>query len=58
MKFNLDFPHLMLRYRAMEFANGETGFMEKQLAKTDRNGQLARPVAPLANWATKTSNSA
>ena len=55
-EFNLDFPHLMLRYRAMEFANGETGFMEKQLAKTDRNGQLARPVAPLANWATKTSN--
>ncbi len=54
--FNLDFPHLMLRYRAAEFQAGKTGFAEKQLAKTDRNGTLARPIAPLANWATKTTN--
>jgi len=55
-EFNLDFPHLMLRYRAMEHEQGKTGFVEKQLTKTDRNGQLARPVAVLTNWATKTEN--
>ena len=55
-EFDLDFPHLMLRYRAMEHAQGKTKFVENQLAKTDRNGTLARPVAGLANWATKTSN--
>ena len=55
-EFNIDFPHLMLRYRAMEHEQGKTGFVEKQLTKTDRNGELARPVAALANWATKTDN--
>ncbi|MDE2006747.1 MAG: glycerol-3-phosphate dehydrogenase [Rhodospirillales bacterium] len=56
--FDLDFPHLMLRYRAMEAAQGALSFAEKQLAATDRNGMLAGAVAPLANWATKRSNTA
>ena len=55
-EFDLDFPHLMLRYRAMEHAQGRTGFVEKQLSRTDRNGRLAGPVSGLANWATKTDN--
>ncbi|MEP3248018.1 MAG: heterodisulfide reductase-related iron-sulfur binding cluster [Sneathiella sp.] len=55
-EFNLDFPHLMLRYRAIEKKKGEDGFIARQLSKTDRNGTLAKPVAPLANWATKTEN--
>ncbi|WP_169566829.1 heterodisulfide reductase-related iron-sulfur binding cluster [Sneathiella limimaris] len=55
-EFNLDFPHLMLRYRAVEQKKGETDFVSGQLAKTDRNGKLAKPVAPLANWATKRDN--
>jgi len=55
-QFDLDFPHLMLRYRAAEFMRGETGFAVRQLAKTDRNGTLAAPVAPLANWASKRGN--
>lgn len=55
-EFNLDFPHLMLRYRAIEKKKGEDGFIARQLSKTDRNGALAKPVAPLANWATKTEN--
>ncbi|MBE9556839.1 MAG: glycerol-3-phosphate dehydrogenase [Proteobacteria bacterium] len=54
--WNLDFPHLMLRYRAVEHAKGKTGFMEKQLTETDRNGKLASNMAGLANWATSTSN--
>src|SRR5215475_6589080 len=54
--FNLDFPHLMLRYRAAEAAAGATNFTAQQLAHTDRNGTLAAPVAPLANWASRTGN--
>ena len=33
-EFNLDFPHLMLRYRAMEFDQGKVGFVEKEITKT------------------------
>jgi len=55
-EFNLDFPHLMLRYRAVENRKGAVPFAEKQLTETDRNGALAGAVAPLANWASKTGN--
>ena len=55
-EFNLDFPHLMLRYRALRHRQGKVGFMARQLTRTDRNGKLAAFVAPLANWATATSN--
>jgi glycerol-3-phosphate dehydrogenase subunit C len=55
-EWDLDFPHLMLRYRAVEHAKGKTGFMEKQLTETDRNGKLAGSVSGLANWAPDTSN--
>ncbi len=56
--FNLDFPHLMLRYRAAERKAGEggPGFAARQLTETDRNGKLAGKVAPIANWASKTDN--
>ena len=40
--FNLDFPHLMLRYRAAEPKEGKTDFTARQLVETDRNGTLAR----------------
>ncbi len=56
-EFNLDFPHLMLRARAAQFARGEISTIEQQLTKTDRNGALACLVSPLANWATKCGNS-
>jgi glycerol-3-phosphate dehydrogenase subunit C len=52
-EFDLDFPHLMLRYRAVEHRKGETGFADKQLAETDRNGALGSFGAGLANWATR-----
>jgi Fe-S oxidoreductase len=55
-EFNLDFPHLMLRYRAVEAHKGEVTFAEKQLTDTDRNGSIAKFVAPFANWATSTQN--
>ncbi len=51
-EFNIDFPHLMLRYRAAELAKGEIPFTERQLTKTDRNAKIGGFLAPLANWAT------
>lgn len=55
-EFNIDFPHLMLRYRAMEAKQRKIPFADRQLAQTDRNGKLAGFVAPIANWASDTSN--
>jgi glycerol-3-phosphate dehydrogenase subunit C len=55
-EFDLDFPHLMLRYRAMEEKQGRLTFADTQLAATDRNGKLARLVAPVVNWATRRDN--
>ncbi len=57
-EFNLDFPHLMLRYRAVENRKGEVGFADRQLTETDRNGRLAGTVPGLANWASDTKNTA
>jgi glycerol-3-phosphate dehydrogenase subunit C len=51
--FDLDFPHLMLRYRAVEAKKGKIPFADRQLTRTDRNGEIAKFVAPLANWATQ-----
>ena len=56
-EFDLDFPHLILRARAIEAHENEIGFAAKQLTKTDRNGKWAAPVAGIANWASKRGNS-
>jgi glycerol-3-phosphate dehydrogenase subunit C len=55
-EFNLDFPHLMLRYRAVEARKGKVPFAERELTKTDRNGRIGSSVAPIANWASSTDN--
>lgn len=55
-EFNLDFPHLMLRYRAVENKKGKVPFAAKQLTKTDRNGEIASKIAGLTNWAGKCGN--
>ncbi|PKQ04473.1 MAG: glycerol-3-phosphate dehydrogenase [Alphaproteobacteria bacterium HGW-Alphaproteobacteria-12] len=56
-EFDLDFPHLMLRYRAAE-GKEKKGypFVQSQLAQTDRNGKLAAPLAPIANWGSARKN--
>lgn len=54
--FDLDFPHLMLRARAVQHRKGQTPFMDRQLAEMDRNGRLGTMAAGLANWATKEGN--
>ncbi|MEL7029798.1 MAG: heterodisulfide reductase-related iron-sulfur binding cluster, partial [Pseudomonadota bacterium] len=55
-EFDLDFPHLMLRYRAAELKRDGVDFATKQLAEMDRNGKAARPFAGLANWASDKAN--
>jgi len=55
-EFDLDFPHLMLRYRAVEHRNGRTSLADRELARMTRNGNLGTTFSGLANWATKESN--
>jgi glycerol-3-phosphate dehydrogenase subunit C len=55
-EFNVDFPHLMLRHRAVELKEGKVPQTRRELVKTDRNGHLAGLAAPLANWAGDTRN--
>lgn len=54
--FNLDFPHLMVRYRANDYKKGNVSFMAKQLTQMDRNGTLASTLPGLANWASDAKN--
>jgi glycerol-3-phosphate dehydrogenase subunit C len=39
--WNVDFPHLMLRAKAVKFEHGETSLRDKILSATDRVGSLA-----------------
>lgn len=55
--FDLDFPHLILRARAVEAKQGKTSFTQQQLAEMDRNGKLARFASPVINWASDKNNS-
>ena len=54
--WNLDFPHTMLRAKAIKFRKGEVGAAEKFLASTDVHGQFAGipVVVQVANAVTKT----
>ena len=56
-RFDVDFPHLMLRHRAVAHRKGETPFVDRELAKMERNGTLGSMVAGAVNWATKEGNS-
>jgi len=56
-EWNIDFPHLMLRYRAKQHRDGQAPTSASpRLAETDKNGRLARFLAPLMNWGAKKSN--
>lgn len=55
-EFDVDFPHLMLRYRAIQSKKHGINFVEKQISKTDTLGKVATKVAPIVNWASTTSN--
>lgn len=55
-EWNLDFPHTMLRAKAIKFKNGGVGAAEKFLASTDVHGQFAGIpiVVQVANAVNKT----
>jgi Fe-S oxidoreductase len=55
--WNLDFPHLMLRAKAVKFASGKVPFKDKVLASTDGLGTLASIpiVTQLTNALNKSS---
>jgi glycerol-3-phosphate dehydrogenase subunit C len=55
-EFNVDFPHLMLRYWAIEAKERRVPRRRRELAMTDRNGRLAGLAAPIANWASNRGN--
>ena len=40
-EWNVDFPHLMLRAKAVNYKRGEVGFRDKLLSSTDAIGKLA-----------------
>ena len=40
-EWNIDFPHLMLRAKAVKFKKGKVGFRDKLLSSTDALGKLA-----------------
>ena len=53
--WNVDFPHLMLRAKAVKFERGETTLRDKLLSSTDRVGSLAGipVIAALVNAANR-----
>ena len=54
--WNVDFPHLMLRAKAVKFRKGETSFRDRLLTSTDRVGRLASipVVVQMVNKANRT----
>ena len=55
-EWDLDFPHLMLRARALQFKQGNTNPKQDKLTETDKNGSMGVKLSGLANWASKRSN--
>lgn len=55
-EWNLDFPHLMLRARAVQFKKGLGNKKQDKLGEMDANGPLGVKLSGLANWATKREN--
>ncbi len=49
-EFNLDFPHLMFRYRVYQKKNGEFSKIANQLAKIDRNAKIGIFFSKIVNW--------
>jgi glycerol-3-phosphate dehydrogenase subunit C len=54
--FNLDFPHLMLRYRAAQKKQGKLPTVPRQLAEIDRNSKIGVMFSGLINWISNIKN--
>jgi len=55
-EFNIDFPHLMLRYRMYQKKNGELLKIPLQLAQIDRNAKFGVMFSKIVNWFTNIKN--
>ncbi len=55
-EFNLDFPHLMLRYRMLQKKQKKLPIIQSELAKTDRNGKIGTMFASITNFLTNVRN--
>ena len=55
-EFNIDFPHLMLRYRMYQKKNGLLSKIPMELAKTDRNGKIGIKFSKIINWISNIKN--
>ena len=55
-EFDLDFPHLMLRYRTLQKKENKLPKIPAQLAKIDRNGKIGVKFSWLLNWASNVKN--
>ena len=55
-EFNLDFPHLMFRYRMFQNQNKKLSLTASELAKTDRNGKIGILFSKLINWISDVNN--
>ena len=54
--FDLDFPHLMLRYRMAQKKQGKLPAVPRQLAEIDRNSKIGVTFSGLINWMTDIKN--
>ena len=55
-EFDLDFPHLMLRYRTAQKKLGKLKAVPKQLANIDRNAKIGVRFSRFVNWASDIKN--
>ena len=55
-EFNLDFPHLMLRYRTLQKKANKLLKIPAQLAKIDRNAKIGVMFSKLINWVSNIKN--
>ncbi len=55
-EFNVDFPHLMLRYRRLQKKEKKLSFIPSQLANMDRNGKIGVLFSTIVNWFSNNKN--
>ena len=54
--FDLDFPHLMLRYRVAQKKQGKLSIIPRQLAEIDRNSKIGVMFSGFINWLSNIKN--
>ena len=55
-EFDLDFPHLMLRYRTLQKKQGKLARIPRQLAEIDRNSKVGIMFSKIINWLSNIKN--